>query len=44
VDPKSFYESPFTDLDDMGIMGVFSETQSAEIIRLVRETNQTAAA
>ena len=44
VDPKSFYESPFTDLDDMGIMGVFSEMQSAEIIRLVRETNQTAAA
>lgn len=44
VDPKSFYESPFTDLDDMGIMGVFSEKQSAEIIRLVRETNQTAAA
>ncbi|ABF62508.1 type I restriction-modification system restriction subunit (plasmid) [Ruegeria sp. TM1040] len=44
LDPKTFYESPFTDLDDMGIMGVFSETQSAEIIRLVRETNQTAAA
>jgi type I restriction enzyme R subunit len=44
VDPKTFYESPFTDLDDMGIMGVFSKAQSAEIIRLVRETNQTAAA
>jgi len=44
VDPRSFYESPFTDLDDMGIMGVFSEAQSAEIIRLVRNSNETAAA
>lgn len=44
VDPKTFYESPFTDFDDMGIIGVFSETQSAEIIRLVREANETAAA
>lgn len=44
VDPETFYESPFTDLDDMGIMGVFNDKQSAQIIRLVRETNQTAAA
>ena len=23
VDPQSFYESPFTDLDDLGIAGLF---------------------
>lgn len=44
VDPKTFYESPFTDLDDMGIMGIFDEQQSAEVIRLVQEANKTAAA
>jgi len=44
VDPRAFYESPFTDLDDMGIMGVFNEAQTAEIITIVRTLNQTAAA
>jgi type I restriction enzyme R subunit len=44
IDPRVFYESPFTDLDDMGIMGVFSEAQTAEIITIVRNLNQTAAA
>mgnify|MGYP001377426365 CR=1 FL=1 len=44
VDPKSFYESPFTDMDDMGIMGVFKQEQTADIISIVRRVNQTAAA
>jgi len=44
IDPKMFYESPFTDLDDMGIVGVFASDQTAEIIRLVRQVNETVAA
>jgi type I restriction enzyme R subunit len=44
IDPRAFYESPFTDLDDMGIMGVFDEAQTAEIISIVRNLNKTAAA
>ena len=44
IDPRAFYESPFTDLDDMGIMGVFDEVQTAEIISIVRNLNRTAAA
>ncbi|WP_372988800.1 DEAD/DEAH box helicase family protein [Sulfitobacter sp.] len=44
IDPKMFYESPFTDLDDMGIVGVFGADQTAEIIRIVRQVNQTVAA
>ncbi|WP_195821705.1 type I restriction-modification enzyme R subunit C-terminal domain-containing protein [Roseobacter sp. MH60115] len=44
VDPKSFYESPCTDLDDLGINGLFDSIQSAQIISLVRSVNETAAA
>lgn len=44
VDPKSFYESPYTDLDDMGVNGLFDPTQTAQIISLVRSINETAAA
>lgn len=44
VDPKTFYESPYTDLDDLGINGLFDSIQSAQIISLVRSINETAAA
>lgn len=44
VDPGSFYESSFTDLDEMGIAGLFGPEQSAEIIRIVQEVNRSAAA
>ena len=44
VDPRLFYESPFTDLDDLGIVGVFSETQTKEIVSIVRRLNQVEAA
>jgi len=36
VDPKSFYESPSTDFDAMGIVGVFDAVQCAKIDKLVR--------
>ncbi|MGO4907333.1 DEAD/DEAH box helicase family protein [Pseudorhodobacter sp. W20_MBD10_FR17] len=44
VDPSSFYESPFTDLDEMGIGGVFEPVQTAEILLIIDEVNQSAAA
>lgn len=44
IDPKSFYESPFTDLDELGIQGIFDEAQTAEIISIVRNLNNAAAA
>ncbi|MDO6799205.1 DEAD/DEAH box helicase family protein [Shimia thalassica] len=44
VDPKLFYDSPFTDIDDMGIAGVFSVSQVKEIIGIVRAINQADAA
>ncbi|SIT24899.1 type I restriction enzyme, R subunit [Gemmobacter megaterium] len=44
IDPGLFYESPFTDLDEMGIAGLFQPEQTAEIIRIVEEVNRSAAA
>jgi type I restriction enzyme R subunit len=44
IEPALFYESPFTDLDDMGITGVFDRGQASEIIQIVRELNAAVAA
>ena len=44
VDPASFYESPFTDFDDMGIAGIFDRDQTKEIIRIVKTLNNVIAA
>ncbi len=44
VDPASFYESPFTDLDDMGIAGIFNRDQAQEIVKIVRALNDAVAA
>lgn len=44
VDPAIFYESPFTDFDDMGIAGIFNRDQAQEIIKIVRSLNEAAAA
>ncbi|MDO5647515.1 DEAD/DEAH box helicase family protein [Paracoccus sp. (in: a-proteobacteria)] len=42
IDPKLFYESPFTDIDDMGIAGVFSTDDAQQVISIVRHLNSTA--
>ena len=44
VEPKTFYESPFSDIDDLGIAGVFEKDHAAEIIRIVRGVNNAAVA
>ncbi len=44
IDPSAFYESPFTDIDEMGIGGIFQPEQTAEIIKIVEAINSSAAA
>ena len=44
VEPQVFYESPYTDIDDMGIAGVFDRVQTQEIIKIVRALNNAVAA
>jgi type I restriction enzyme R subunit len=44
VDPESFYESPYTDIDSQGIVGVFPKDQAKQIIEIVQVLNTVEAA
>lgn len=44
IDPKLFYESPFTDIDAMGIVGVFGKEDAQQVISIVRRLNEAASA
>jgi type I restriction enzyme R subunit len=44
VDPKNFYESPYTDIDSQGIVGVFPMEQAKQIIDIVKGLNTVEAA
>lgn len=44
IDPKLFYESPFTDIDAMGIVGVFGKEDAQQVISIVRRLNDAASA
>lgn len=44
VDPKNFYESPYTDIDSQGIVGVLPKEQAKQIIEIVRGLNIVEAA
>ena len=44
VDPKNFYESPYTDIDSQGIVGVFPKEQAKQIIEIVKEMSNIVAA
>lgn len=42
IDPSAFYESPFTDVNELGIAGIFGPEQTAEIIRIISDLNKAA--
>jgi type I restriction enzyme R subunit len=42
IEPALFFESPFTDINSSGIMGVFDESTSTKIISLVEQINHNA--
>jgi type I restriction enzyme R subunit len=44
IDPTLLYESPFTDLNDQGLSGVFPADQSGKIIEVIQRLNASAAA
>lgn len=39
VDPNNFYESPYTDIDSQGIVGVFPKERAKPIIQIVKALN-----
>ncbi len=44
MDPRLLYESPFTDLDPMGVEGVFGQSGATEVIGVLKEVSRRAAA
>jgi len=44
MDPRRLYESPFTDLDDQGVSGVFAPADVREIVQRLNEIRQRTAA
>jgi type I restriction enzyme R subunit len=44
VDASLLYESPFTDVDPMGVSGVFSETDALKIVGILQTVRDNAAA
>lgn len=44
MDPRLLYESPFTDLDPMGVEGIFGADQAEQVIHVLNEVRARAAA
>lgn len=44
IDPARFYDSPFTDLNDQGIKGVFPQAAVTKILEVVANIRRSAAA
>ena len=44
MDPRLLYESPFTDLDPLGVAGVFAEGEVVQLIQILRDVQGRAAA
>jgi type I restriction enzyme R subunit len=44
MDPRLLYESPFTDLDPLGVAGVFKEGEVVEPIQILQDVKGRAAA
>jgi type I restriction enzyme R subunit len=44
MDPRLLYESPFTDLNDMGVAGVFSDAEVTQVIAILEDVRQRAVA
>jgi EcoEI R protein C-terminal len=41
VDPKNFYERPYTDIDSRGIVGVFPKEKAKQIINLLEDLTKS---
>jgi type I restriction enzyme R subunit len=44
IDPGMLFETPFTDIHNYGLNGVFSESEARQIIRVIQEINYNALA
>ncbi len=44
MDPRLLYESPFTDIDPLGVAGVFGQGEVVQLIQILEEVRGRAAA
>jgi type I restriction enzyme R subunit len=44
IEPRRLYESPFTDIDPLGVAGVFAEHEVAEVVSILDNVRRRAAA
>jgi type I restriction enzyme, R subunit len=44
MDPRLLYESPFTDIDPLGVAGVFGQGEIVQLIQILDEVRGRAAA
>jgi type I restriction enzyme, R subunit len=44
MDPRLLYESPFTDVDPLGVAGVFQDGEVVQLIQILRDVHERAAA
>jgi hypothetical protein len=44
MDPRLLYESPFTDIDPLGVAGVFKEGEVMQLVQILRDVEGSAAA
>jgi type I restriction enzyme R subunit len=44
MDPRLLYESPFTDMDPLGVEGLFGKSEVLELVRILAEVERRAAA
>ncbi|MGO4387400.1 type I restriction-modification enzyme R subunit C-terminal domain-containing protein [Microvirga sp. 2YAF29] len=44
MDPRLLYESPFTDLDDLGVAGIFAEGDVTQVISILEDVRRRATA
>jgi type I restriction enzyme R subunit len=44
MDPRLLYESPFTDIDPLGVAGLFGEGEVVQLVQILRDVEGRAAA
>ena len=44
MDPRLLYQSPFTDLDPLGVAGIFNETEVSRLVGILQDVTEKAAA
>ena len=42
MEPKAMFDTPFTNINDQGVLGVFGEKDSKKIVETIQQINRNA--